>query len=335
MVTIPETLVVNKFYQFVGGPKHNKHQHTYNGSCPICREGTSWLKKKRCYYIPKKNIVCCHNCGWYSNPFKWVLEVGNYNIRDLIKEIKNFDGTITEIKQETKAVKVTENLPQDSINLFNENECSYWDDNYVLEKCKDIINSRRLNTAVNRPQSLFLSLTDKVHKNRLVIPFYDSKNNIIFYQTRKILDSDSRPKYLSKVGTEKSLYGINNISVNCDTIYVTEGPLDAFFIRNGVAVAGITQSQNLNFTPTQEKQLKEFFLYKKVWVLDNQHLDKTSREKTKKLLEAGQTVFIWPSKDYKDLNDLCIDKKLNEVDISYIQANSYTKLKGLLKLSRY
>ena len=92
MVSIPETFVVNKFFQFAGGVKHNRHQHTFNGSCPVCREGKSWLKKKRCYYIPKKNIICCHNCGWYSSPFEWIKEVGSYSNTDLIKEIKEDDS---------------------------------------------------------------------------------------------------------------------------------------------------------------------------------------------------------------------------------------------------
>jgi hypothetical protein len=41
----------------------------------------------------------------------------------------------------------------------------------------------------------------------LVLPFYDSEGDIIFYQTRTILKKDNynKPKYLSKVGSEKSL----------------------------------------------------------------------------------------------------------------------------------
>ena len=334
MVSVPESFVVNKFYQFVGGPKHNKHQHTYNGSCPICREGASWLKKKRCYYLPKKNVVCCHNCGWYGAPFKWIKEVGNYSITDLIKEIKSFDDAVVEFKEVKQKKKQTEALPSDSINLFDEIECKYWVDNFVFKKSCDIIKQRRLNTAINRPSALYLSLTDPVHKNRITIPFYDASKSVVFYQSRKVLDTDTRPKYLSKVGDEKSLFGVDNINMDLDTVFITEGPIDAFFVKNGIAVAGITQSANLNFTDKQEEQLKEFFLYKKIWILDNQHLDKTSRDKTKKLLELGHTVFIWPDKTFKDLNDLCMDKKINEVETSFIMQNSYTRLKGMLKLSR-
>lgn len=336
MVSVPETFVINKFYQYAGGVKHNRHQNIYNGSCPICREGKSWLKKRRSYYLPKKNVICCHNCGWYSNPFNWIKEVGNYQITDLINEIKSGGSAVDVLKipQEKKKQVVTEKVPQDSINLFDELEVNYWKDNFVIQKALELIKTRRLDTAVNKPKSLYLSLKDPVHKNRLVIPFYDGNNDIVFYQSRKILDTDATPKYLSKVGEEKSLFGFNNISQDFDKIFITEGPIDAFFIKNGLAVAGITQSYNLNLTPRQEQQFKELFLQEKIWVLDNQYIDKTSKDKTKKLLETGHKVFIWPNGDFKDLNDLCIAKKLDSVEPSFILENTYTKLTGLLKLSQ-
>lgn len=335
MVQVPENFVVNKFYLYAGGPKHNKHQHTYNGSCPICREGKSWLKKKRCYYLPKKNVVCCHNCGWYSSPFNWIKEAGSYSITDLVKEIKEFDDVVTvEVKSPKIKAKQTSIIPEDSINLFSEYESNYWKDSYVFQKAEELIKERRLNTAINRPKALYLSLTDPVHKNRITIPFYNSKGDIIFYQTRKILNSDTKPKYLSKVGDEKTLFGVDGVVPSLDTVFITEGPIDAFFIKNGLAVAGITQSKYLNLTQRQEDQFKELFLYRKIWVLDNQYLDVTSKNKTKNLLEAGHEVFIWPEKNYKDLNDLCIDKGIDEVDPSFILQNTYTKLKGLLKLSK-
>jgi hypothetical protein len=334
MVSVPETFIVNKFYQYAGGVKHNKHQHTYNGSCPICREGRSWLKKKRSYYIPKKNIICCHNCGWYSSPFEWIKEAGSYTNISLIKEIKEDNSTdykIFEVKESKRQPQ--QKLPSDCINLFNNSETSYWKDNYIFQKAQDIVRDRRLNLAINRPDALYLTLNDYVHKNRIIIPFYDSNKDIAFYQSRKILDSDTTPKYLSKVGEEKSIFGMDKIDSSFSSVFITEGPIDAFFIKNGVAVAGITQTGTFNFTNKQEQQFKELFLFDRVWLLDNQHLDRTSKLKTKKLLENGHKVFIWPDRIYKDLNDLCIDKKINEVEPSFILDNTFTKLKGLVKLT--
>jgi hypothetical protein len=336
MVSVPESFIVNKFFHFVGGAKHNKHQHTYNGSCPICREGTSWLKKKRCYYLPKKNVICCHNCGWYGTPFNWIKEAGSYSIKELVTEIQNFDSSedIIEIKVNKKPEIQTKSLPEDSINLFDDLETAFWGNNYIFQKAKTVIQERKLDQAINRPNSLYLSLTDPVHKNRLIVPFCETNGDVVFYQSRKLLESESKPKYLSKMGQEKSLYGLNNIKTDLDTIFITEGPIDAFFIKNGIAVAGITRGSNFLFTNKQKQQLKELFLFRKVWVLDNQHLDETSRYKTKQLLEAGYNVFIWPDKNYKDINDLCIAKSLNGIETSFLLENTYTKLKGLIKLAK-
>lgn len=336
MVQVPEAFAVHKFYQYAGGVKFNRSSHVYNGSCPICREGKSWLKKRRSYYLPKKNVVCCHNCGWYGNPFTWVKEVGGYEVKDLIQEIKEFDSTIEVVRpvEEKRKKFITEKLPIDSINLFDKQEVKFWTDNFIVQKAAKIIVERRLNKAVNRPAALYISLNDYIHKNRITIPFYDVNNDIVFYQSRKVLDSDNTPKYLSKVGDEKSLFGINKVTSDLDTVFITEGPLDAFFVRNGLAVAGITQSGGVHLTSKQEDQLKELFLYEKVWLLDNQFLDQTSKTKTKKMLELGYKCFIWPNRNYKDLNEMCIDKKINEVEPSFILENTYTKLTGLIKLSK-
>jgi hypothetical protein len=98
------------------------------------------------------------------------------------------------------------------------------------------IKTRKLDKGVNSPKTFYISLTDPVHKNRLVLPFYDSNNNIVFYQTRGLDNKDlrDRPKYLSKVGAEKTLYGIQNVSADLDTVFIFEGPIDSYFAQNGL-----------------------------------------------------------------------------------------------------
>jgi hypothetical protein len=335
---LTESYIANKFFQNCGKPYYNKLQKVYQGSCPICREGNSWLKKRRCYYIVEKSVVCCHNCGWYSSPYNWIVKVTGLNFKEIKKDLENTDNFVltNNIKVEKEEVKKTESLPSDSINLFDSEQTDYYKQNHVVTKCLELIKSRKLDTAVNRPQSLFVSLKDKVHENRLIVPFYDD-NKIIFYQTRTVIPDENRPKYLSKVGSEKSLYGINNISANIEYIFITEGPIDAMFIQNGVAVAGINESKTKNFTDLQQRQLAGFPLHKKIWVLDNQWNDNTSKIKTKNLLDIGETVFLWPEflKQYKDINEYCIDKNFNSFDIETIKEYSYNGLRGKLLLANY
>lgn len=325
---VPEDFVVTKFYQFAGGPRHNKYANTYQGSCPMCREGNSWLKKQRFYFIPEKNLVFCHNCGYSEKPIKWISEVSGCSVDEVLKEIGS-DNVISEFifSDETKSKKESETLPKDCINLFDNNQVSYYKDNKIVKLALDYLVERRIDIAVNRPQSIFISLTDKVHKNRIVLPFYDENQNIIHYQTRMLLDSDKyfKSKYISKIGSEKSIFNINNIDSKFEYIFIFEGPIDSCFVKNGIAIGGIQENSYQLFTNKQKNQINNYPFHKKIWVLDSQIKDSASKNKTNKLLEMGETVFIWPTsigKICKDFNDIAITAVSNQIPTDFIINNS-------------
>ena len=335
---IPEEFIVQKFYQHAGYPKYVKSTNTYMGGCPICREGSSWGRKSRCYYIPKDVVICCHNCGWYSNPLNWLIEVEKIPYEEIIKQIDKCEYEYGIPKQETKEIKQIDDLPRDSINLFDSSQLKFYCNDKIVTKAADMILSRRLNTAVNRPKSLYVSLNDPVHKNRLIIPFYGNQNKCMHYQSRTLLDEDhDRPKYLSKMNSEKTLFNYNQVKNNADHIFITEGPIDAFFIRNSVAVAGIQERSKQTLTSAQKLQLDRHFLMQTVWVLDSQWLDAASRMKSETLLKSNECVFIWP-KDvgtrFKDINEMCVFFEIDRLSRQYILDNTYCGLKGLVTLNQ-
>ncbi len=308
----------------------------YQCSCPVCRES---LKKKRCYYIPENDNIYCHNCGWSSKPWKWIIEVSGCTNQDIINEVKDYDVSVDIGKEEEVKVTIqTSTLPEDSINFSDSFQLDYYGDNNVITACKHIIKSRRLDTAVNRPDNLYVSLKDKVHKNRIVIPFVNERGEVEFYQTRTVLDRDKRdrPKYLGKVGSEKTLFNIDKVSSDHDKVYIFEGPIDAFFVKNSVAVAGITE-RGRSFTTRQEEQLNGTLkFYDKVWILDSQWGDRASMIKSEALLNQGETVFIWPEtlgRKYKDFNDLAIAANKDEIGWEWIQKNTFHGLEGIVKMS--
>ena len=73
-----------------------------------------------------------------------------------------------------------------------------------------------------------------------------------------------------------------------------------------------------------------------VYVLDNQWCDKTSLKVTKELLNAGESVFIWPEalKKFKDLNELCVHTKRDEIAPDFILKHIYKGMKGIIQLSQ-
>jgi hypothetical protein len=339
-VILPQSYTVQKFYQYAGYPKYKKYTNTYEAGCPICREGRSWQKKRRCYYIVDDDYICCHNCGWFGKPLKWIQEVSCLTFKEIVTEAQSFDILPVDLSKEeitNKKVVESNTLPLDCINLFDENQVSFYKENKVVKDAIDLLKRRRLNTAVNKPDSLWLSLTDKFQKNRIVIPFYDERGEIVFYQTRAMYDNDNGiPKYLGKMNGEKSLFNLNKISQELDYIFIFEGPLDACFVRNGTAVAGIQEKSDKMFSHLQREQLNQYKLSKRIWVLDSQWLDSASYNKTKKLLDSGETVFIWPEKigkQFKDINDVCIAAKIDEISPKFITDNSHDGLKAKLLMS--
>ena len=343
MRVLPNDYAVQKFLQFAGYPKYKRHTQVYEGGCPTCREGNSWGKKRRLYFITKKSFICCHNCGLSLSTYSWVKEICKLSDKDILKELSERDFLLTDVvsapeqkPENEQTIKKQSALPDDSINLSDVNQVEYYKNEPGVKAALEYIKDRKLDVACNKPKDFWISLKDSIHKNRLVIPFYD-KGKIVYYQTRTILDSKTKsfPKYLSKMGAQKSLFNIDNIDTGNEHYFVFEGPINACFSKNSMAVAGIQESSKKNFTDFQEQQLKRLFLMKRVWVLDSQWLDNASRKKSKILLDQGETVFIWP-KEYgtifKDFNDIAKKLNLSEVPERFILDNSFGKLKGNVKL---
>jgi hypothetical protein len=336
VIKLPEDYVVLKFYQYAGSPKHNKYSNVYQASCPICREGKSWLKKKRCYYIPNKNVIHCHNCGWHGNPVNWIMEVQSCSLSEVLNESNNYDNLQIEKQEDSEKTKlVNYELPCDCFDLENNDELKFYENNQIVKNAYNILIQRNLINAINRPKKYFFTLNDFTHKNRIIIPFYDENGKIIFYQSRKVLDVDQRPKYLSKKNSERSVFNIDRVSGDIPYIFITEGPLDSTFIKNGVALAGITENGSDTFTEKQKNQMLLFPLHEHIFVLDNQWNDSTSKRKSKDLIEAGKKVFIWPKEYYKfkDINDVCVNYKLKEFPYKFLLKNSHTGMVGKMKLS--
>lgn len=338
MMILPEEYIVSKFYQYAGAPKYNRGTNVYQASCPICREGKSWLKKQRCYYVVKKNLVCCHNCGWKGNPVNWIMELSGSNFADVVNESKDFDNIKIEKFEQTKIhKKFNYELPCDCIDLEDDEQLSFFQNDYAVKKALNVLSERNLLKAVNRPKKYYLTLNDYVHQNRLIIPFYDENFKIIFYQSRKLLDNDKKAKYLSKKDSERSIFNICNVREEIPHIFITEGPLDSTFVKNGVALAGISESGDSTFTDKQKSQMKIFPLHEQIFVLDNQWNDTTSKKKSKALLDCGKRVFIWPKEygKFKDINDVCVSYKMNEFPYKFILKNSFSGMTGQMKMTQF
>ena len=331
---IPDSYVIEKFYEHAGYPRYKKITNIYEGGCPICREGKSWGRKRRLYYVVKDNSIFCHNCGWSGNPLRWISEVEGIDQFQVIRDAKNITHTFTPVDVELTKESNTNSLPGDCINLLDKVQTSFYSHDNNIIKALQYIKERRLDTAINKPKTIWYCKEDYIHKNRIIIPFYYNKE-IIFYQSRKLFEKDTKPKYLSKINSEKSVFNIDNVGDSTPHIFIFEGPIDSFFVKNGVAVGGIQSTSKNTFTNLQETQMSKYPFYEKIWVLDNQYIDESAKEKTLILLKEGHKCFIWPKelKQLKDFNDICTKGMRDEITSHFVIKNSYKGLEGILKLN--
>lgn len=341
---LPRDYVAKKFVELGYKVRYQRIDDTYNSCCPICREGRSWGKKKRCWYVPQKDLIYCFNCGWSSRPLKWIMEVGGLSYHDVMKEIETGDFSYINVDSmkhyelETPHLS-NPDLPDDVINLYNKLQLEYYRDNSVVQKALRYVKERRLDTAINRPKGLYLSLNDTTHKNRIIIPFFDVNGNVPFYQSRafggNIDGKNENVRYLSKKHSSRTLFNIDKVDVDIPYLFLFEGPIDACFVKNGLGVAGINLSKSKDLTAEQEEQINPYqFTHQQIWVLDSQWLDGTSKQKTELLLKEGERVFIWPKTlglNFKDFNEYCTKADRDEVPYEFILKNVLEGEVGLLK----
>lgn len=344
LLNLPKDYTIYKFFQLGYFAQYNTFGENYSCSCPLCMEGSSGIgNAKRCFYLPDKDIIYCHRCGWSSRPIKWIKEVSGMNNEEIQAEIIEQDFNYVDLDAEdrkndahkTKIVEKQPDLPFGCFNLLDINQIKVFHDNKEVIKAVRYLIERRLHKAVNRPDKWYMSLTDKVHKNRIIIPFYNEINKIVFYQSRTY-DNSSNIRYISKIGGTKSVFNINNIDYKKDNCFIFEGPFDSCFVKNGVAVGGINPGKN-KFSGIQEEQLDRIWALDKIWILDSQYLDEVAYDKSKILLQNNELVFIWPLEDgkkYKDFNEMALAKNLLEIPESYILENTFSGKSGELILAK-
>lgn len=333
---VSQNLVVQTFFRCCKRPTYKKNTSTYTGECPYCHEGKSAGKKRRFFYIPEDEYLYCHNCSITKSTLDFVKDMTGMSLPEILAESEVQADTLSDIVKRTEAFKKSNPnaLPYDSINLYDETQLAFYKENKAIKDALEFINKRRLNTAINKPKTLWLSLTDNVHKNRVVFPFYNLEKNakVVFYQSRALYKEDEEiAKYLSKSNSDKYIFNLDKVSPDIDYVFLQEGPIDAMFLRNSVALAGIHP------TVVQVELLKTYFpMHALIYVMDNQWVDKASYETTKKLLDKDETVFIWPKElaAYKDLNDICIEQKIDEIPYNFIVKNAFKGMKGRLQYSQ-
>lgn len=326
-------------YEYVPGVKR-VGSNKLNFRCPICGDGHKSTSHRGWFYIDTGSYFCW-NAGCPAN------ETGMSGL----KFLSVVSGkTVSEVKEEllskANAFQKRGNSyqPKSLSSVFDENEETIKEKQYIIEKVKDgewtdelplfvkeYVEKRHLNEASFLP-SWFRFYYDKKLK-RLVIPWSDD-----YYQERTVMKSQWREdKYKFPPGIKKPIFGLDTIDSNFKYIFVLEGVFDSIWVKNGIAVGSLRLSNH------QKEILRSYSdEYKLVWMPDNQRTDNSSFEKTTKIIKEHpyESVFIWPKvlNKFKDVNDTIIySKKFIEIwkNEKFLIDNISSGLMAQLKLKDF
>ena len=324
-IEIPEHYLQQKFFEHVGYAKQSSNGNLVGG-CPFCREGDSWGKKSRFNYYSDKKLLMCFNCGVTHSPVNFLKEVESKSFRDVLLDVDS--QSISGLNYEKNELLATYNeiekskleLPDDVINLSCPTQSKYYVNDYFIKTAISTIKSRRLDTALYK-RNLYLSREDMIHRNRIIIPFYDENNELVFYQSRSQTQKQNEfGKYISSLDATKTFFGLDTINFNKPNLFLIEGPLDCFFVENSIAMGGLKMNEKQS---KKLETLRGFFNI--VWCLDNDFGNKDVLKKYSELIKKKESIFLWGSEyeGFKDFNSYCIEKELDFVDEEQILERTF------------
>jgi len=311
-----------------------KGDYLYNFRCPICGDSQTNQNKARGYLFAQKGgmFYKCHNCSAsmsFGNLIKSIDsslykeycldrykagETGRKPHKDhgfVFKPVKfgsnrenNFKGILTslsELNDTHEAVQYVKSrkIPKDQYeNLF-----------YVED--------------ISMMKSFAPEYEEKIttHEPRLVMPFYDEKNELIGFSCRALRGEKQRYVVI-KIKEFPMIYNLNRIDKE-QTIYVTEGPIDSLFLPNAVAVGN--------------SNLKEALKYiKGILIYDNEPRNKEIVREMKSAIEANASVCIWPKHiKEKDINEMIMSGITQGEILFLINKNTFYGPQALLEFNNW
>lgn len=306
-----------------------KKDNLANCRCPICGDSQKNKNRARGYFYQKGNNLFyrCHNCGISTTLYKFLEQVSPALCREYSlerwKSGENGHSNYTKPKfkfEQPSFEGKRINLPSVE-ELSQDHECK----EYVLSRSIPVAFHSDLFYAENFAEFVHQFLPDKQvgEEPRLIIPLRDENGNLLGFQGRAIYPSEV--KYITiKFDEEQQYlsYGMNRVDLN-STVYVTEGPIDAMFLPNAIAILGMNHELNPVVTNA-------------VFVLDNEPRSKQVIRQYEKLIKNNCKVCIWPDNiSEKDVNDMVRSGSTRMEVLQTINRNIYSGLAAELRLSKW
>lgn len=183
----------------------------------------------------------------------------------------------------------------------------------IFKTAIDVCNARNIPEGIWK--TFFVAVGGKYY-GRIIIPFYDDKGKIYYFQGRDIIGRS--PKYLNrKHGRDSAIYNYYNINKN-EPVISLEGPIDSMFVENSIATLGLTISE------TVKEKLDTLNIY---YLFDCDH---AGFKKSAEYIKEKRYVFNWIKfkKDHllpeniKDIND-CYNYLKRKTKFTFTELSKY------------
>lgn len=332
-------LAVNDIHGCIVRPNH------INFKCNICGDGEKKSNKRghlRLSLSPENYeeywTYKCFNEGCRAEVKAWSAEnwlkfTSPFLYKDYVKEL--FSYKTPNISKEKKKKQLQKQQEKNRIENIRKKEVTIRKEEKAVKyflpitsksvKYKGLLNNA-IDLCISRkiPESVwkkwFVS-THGLYKDRMIIPFYDSSDNIYYYQARDLVGN--KPKYLNRIqNKDEALYNIHNIEKDKPVI-ILEGVIDSLYVQNSIAMLG------LSFSPYMSDVLSKLDVH---YLLDN---DNAGKSKSKKFLLEGKSVFLWNKwkyQDCKDINEIVVKHGIENFTYNMLQSCFTTNVYDTLYL---
>lgn len=316
-----------------------QNPYTATFRCPLCGDSLKNKTKTRGYLLQKGTTVMfyCHNCH-ASMPFgKFLSTFDPETYKQYLAE--RFSETAAANTQPApppvmppKPAYISRG-PLKHLRKISQLEWDHPAKQYVVKRCipnpyhAKLFYAPRFMEWVNTLiPGKFPNITQD--EPRLIIPFIDKEGNITGFQGRAF--GDSKIRYITIIldNTKPKVFNYDTVDMS-KKVYILEGPIDAMFLTNTLAMAGsdmAADTKALNIIPANT-----------VMVYDNEPRNEQIVAKMEKAIQSGYNICLWPPDlQWKDVNDMIVKGKMKPYEVKQIiDTNTHAGLTAELLLNKW
>jgi DNA primase len=309
-----------------------KSNTTYSCRCIICGDSKKKANKTRGNFYVKNNSLFykCFNCN-ASMQFGTFLKTTDKILYDQYVLERYAKGLTFNKPHQNAEVRFKMDEPvfkkQSILDKLLDRLDTLPDENEAVQFClkrkipREVFNRHYFITDIRKIEELSEKYKGKIKSSepRLVIPFVDNNGNLLGVTCRALRNEQLRYITIRIKEEDNFIFGLDNLD-KTKLVYVVEGPIDSFFIKNAIAVNG-TSFNKLNSIGISKDKF--------VVVFDNQPRNREVIKLLDKVIQNEYKVVIWPQNMIeKDINEMFLAGK--NIDKLLID-NTFNGLEAKLK----